>query len=742
MSPTFELSPAVEEALPSRTAVLSRMYRGLHGSMNLAGDAARLSVINPVGTRVAHPLLSRMLLADPSVSAILPSAHAPIALGLAEHAPFLVARSGLLMLPPILLGNGGALAAAARWGLEADHLLGSRSLPRQLVTGALVATLRHGAALLRQLSQNERTLVLDLLPDRVAAALADTTEPRVTPELLRWQASRVEVLGDDFEVTERSLDPASLGELSLPAECLLVAGGDSRLIIDPATGLNRYGTVPRPRPEAVHFSSSTASSISDYGFMLCDMLRRDLALAALHDGISPEALRCQAIDAMIAQLLALLALDPSEADIVLAPSGSDTELLAVMLALAAADRPLTNILIAPEETGRAVALAGSGRFFDDIAGSGASVRKGQEAWPSRSIEVKQVAIRSPDGEPRAIAEIEVELRYIVRAALAQGRGVLLHVLACSKTGLKAPSADCVTEIVAMAPEQIDVVVDACQMRTPFEEIAGWARLGWMTQLSGSKFFTGPPFSGALTLPPAYRKRAAGVRALLAAAPGVGRPEDWNEWWRARLASPKSSAPASFGPVLRWVPALAEAHLLGALPVPLCRYAFDRFRARLVARLARSAWLTSIEAPDEPTEDGDDRPTDLATRSIVCFTVTVGDGLGERRTLDAQECQRLFEFLNLDLSQRLDPLSPAQRITAAQCAHIGQPVTLFIGEDRRELSILRLVVGARFFTIVGYAGMGAVEAALELEISDAIRAIDKLELLAGRWRQIADLSSAG
>jgi hypothetical protein len=29
----------------------------------------------------------------------------------------------------------------------------------------------------------------------------------------------------------------------------------------------------------------------------------------------------------------------------------------------------------------------------------------------------------------------------------------------------------------MAPDQIDVVVDACQMRTPFEEIAGWARLG-------------------------------------------------------------------------------------------------------------------------------------------------------------------------------------------------------------------------------------------------------------------------
>ncbi|MGA8380343.1 MAG: hypothetical protein WB710_04345, partial [Stellaceae bacterium] len=68
-------------------------------------------------------------------------------------------------------------------------------------------------------------------------------------------------------------------------------------------------------------------------------------------------------------------------------------------------------------------------------------------------------------------------------------------------------------------------------------------------------------------------------------------------------------------------------------------------------------------------------------------------------------------------------------------HIGQPVTLAIGADRRELSILRLVVGARFFTIVGYAGAGAVEAALESEISDAIRAIEKLELVAMRWPEI-------
>jgi hypothetical protein len=287
------------------------------------------------------------------------------------------------------------------------------------------------------------------------------------------------------------------------------------------------------------------------------MLRHDLLQTAIDDAVPLDALRRRLTDGVIDQLMALLAVEPSAADVALAPSGSDTELLAVMLAAAAADEPLTNVLIAPEETGRAVALAGGGRYFDELAGSGAPVRKGQGAWPDRSIEVRQVAIRAGDGRPREIPEIEAELRSLVTPALAQGHRILLHVLACSKTGLSAPSTTDVVELVAMAPDRIDVVVDACQMRTPFEQIADWIKRGWMVQLSGSKFFTGPPFSGALTIPLHYRERASGVRGLLAAAPGVGRPEDWNAWWRPRLMPSALSSPPSFGFLFRWLPALAR-----------------------------------------------------------------------------------------------------------------------------------------------------------------------------------------
>jgi len=43
-----------------------------------------------------------------------------------------------------------------------------------------------------------------------------------------------------------------------------------------------------------------------------------------------------------------------------------------------------------------------------------------------------------------------------------------------------------------------------------------------------------------------------------------------------------------------------------------------------------------------------------------------------------------------------------------------------------------VIGMRFFNIIAHAGPGGVAAALESEISDLIRAIDKLEILAENW----------
>ncbi|HSM41990.1 MAG TPA: hypothetical protein VK862_14650, partial [Afifellaceae bacterium] len=492
-----------------------------------------------------------------------------------------------------------------------------------------------------------------------------------------------------------------------------------------------YGVPPRPRPEAIHFSSSTASAVSDYGFSHCERLRKDLLASLVRGEADETGLRRRAIDATGQTLCAILGMSPKGADAVITPSGTDAELQAVMIALAGAGgRPLTNILIAPEETGRGVKLAASGRYFDDIAATGAPVGKGMAAWPDLDIHVEELAIRDADATPRPSDAIDTELVRRGRQALERGHHVLVHVLAGSKTGLTAPSHECVETLVEQAPDRVDVVVDACQMRSDLHALGGLVDRGWMVQISGSKFLTGPPFSGALMIPTEMRRRIEGVGRLLAQAPGTGRAEDWTSWWATRLPVSADPGPPGFGSVMRWFPAVLEAQLLAEIPEKLRRWAFERFRSVIIARLAESRWLRPIDL-DSP---GSGRTSDTFSRlSIVSFEVLARRGEGKHTPLDEASCRSIFELLNVDSSRWIEPLATDEVSLARQPAHIGQPVALATAHGPR--TVLRMVLGARFFTFVGFARPSGVEAALESEISDALRAIAKLELLASRWAQV-------
>jgi hypothetical protein len=168
-----------------------------------------------------------------------------------------------------------------------------------------------------------------------------------------------------------------------------------------------------------------------------------------------------------------------------------------------------------------------------------------------------------------------------------------------------------------------------------------------------------------------------------------------------------------------------------IPTELINYSFDRFRTALNDRLDKSQWLVRMdERYGEVCPDGGD--LNLANSSIICFSVKVLHSESGEHLLDQEECRKIFHLLNLDLSGELGELSLADRARARLQAHIGQPVFLESKDGREGLAILRMVLGARFFSIVAFAGPGSVEAALESEISDAIWALEKLELLAQKW----------
>ena len=643
----------------------------------LLGKACEERWFQPLEAVVPHRGLRRLLSRDPALEALLAVSPVAFAADAQLDRAYAIGPGPLVRLSQRLLSAPRALVVAARIAIE-DTLSAERSDDHQLAL--------HAAHLMRSLTPPERDLLVGL------------------PNSASDEDRRDE-------------------ELAWPLEGILAAGGDGRLVVHAETGMNRYGTTPRPRPEAVQFSSSTASSISEAAFWFCELIRSKLC-GEWQQGASPQGLRDGLALAVQEEILRLLGLTSDSADAVLCASGTDSELIAVMLALPASDAPLTNILIAPEESGRGVLIAGEGRFFDSSTQTGDYVTKSAPVWAGKQIETALVTIREEDGRDRPMTAVADEVRRIAQAALAQGRHVLLHQLLGSKTGLTAPDFDSIADVVALAPDRIDVVVDACQMRVAPKFLGDLVRRGWMVQVSGSKAYTGPPFSGAIVLPAALRARRDGVGALMAAAPAVTERSDWPAAWRPAL--PGTPNPSSFGPLMRWLAAIVEAELLEALPLNACRIAYERFGKVLEQRIWQSDVLIPLDGRDNALADRGETALNLAGRSIISFAVARpgGESKGSYGLLSMDACQRVFELLNRDVSEGTEDLSESQRELLAMPAHIGQPVAL----RPNAPSVLRLVIGARFFTIVGFAARGSEEAALLAEITDAVRAIDKLELL--------------
>lgn len=714
------LAAAADRIPLSRLDALAALLERLGPSSTTPEPWGRL-----VETVVPQPDLRAALTADASLAALLPGFRGTLQWDAAARGVS-VGRDAVVGLLPALRRDLPALAAAARLGLELAELYGVPSSARARRMAAVLAYARGLPAI-------DDPALTAVLPATIVAALAKQPA-RVVPD--RQAAEALVALLVDRGMPAVPAAPAPIDPLDVPLatplELVLAEAGDARLQVDPVRGLNRYGTAPRPRPEAIHFSSSTASSVSDYGFLLSDEIRRRL-LRRSAEAVGP--VWSQLADRVRKEIAGFLGLAAGEADVVLAASGTDTELLAVLLALAAApNRRTLNILIAPEETGRGVVLAGEGRYFDDTTATGVAVTKGAAVWPDRDIGICCLPVRDVRGRVRSTEAIVADLRDEVGAALARGDRVLAHVLLSSKTGISAPPLEVVDALRRGHEDEVDVVVDACQLRVTPSLLGALVRRGWMVQITGSKFLTGPAFSGALIVPAAMRARREAASRLLADAPGVGGDEDWPADWR--MADGRATAaPRSYGVLFRWIAALGEATLVSALPRSLCRHAFQRFRSELHERLEASPVLVPMPTPDRHLTDLGEEAAGLAARSIICFSPTVELASGGRRRASLEECQLLFEYLNNDASGLIALADPGEQALARRAMHIGQPVALR-GDSAEAPVVLRLVVGARFFTIVGFPVDGDVEAALRGEIHDAIAAIDKLELLVKHLPELA------
>jgi hypothetical protein len=479
-------------------------------------------------------------------------------------------------------------------------------------------------------------------------------------------------------------------------ESLLTSGGDERLAIDAGTGRNRYGSPRGTASDEVWFSSSTATAISPRGYKA--------ALAAYRSNIAGGDARLVSawFGSLRERLLTQFGVPGSE--IVLSASGTELELVALCLARNILPGALTNVVIAPGETGRGVMLAASGRHFlgsapfrDKVECAGLL-----EGFDTLETLTAKVEIRDEMGVPLSPDSIDRDAIRTVEDGIARGRSVLIHVLDCSKTNLGGLRRTTASALMARHAARVLVVVDACQLRCSPEQIRADLRAGFMVMISGSKFGAGPPFAAALLLPPSllgqlcYLDLPPGLLAYTAA-------EDWPNALRAKVAGPFAAA-GNVGAGLRWEAALAELERLFAMPI--------QFRDAVSEAFARAVEKHVLDNDHLALVDRDPAGGGQSNRTIFPI-VTVASGTV---LLAAEDVYRALR------QPRADDCSPA---TGKRVFHVGQPVSV------GPRSALRVCLSAS--QIVDVAELLANGQAFEAAIAPLMADIDGLFF---KWARVA------
>jgi len=514
----------------------------------------------------------------------------------------------------------------------------------------------------------------------------------------------------DLEAPRFPAFNGGLRDLFSTLDDLLTCGGDPRLMLDPVSRLNDYGCGPSPLPQVLSFSSSTASTISERAYERAGLAREQLMRSAIAVGLE-EALEMRTED-MREELKAHLALPEAEAEIIFSPSGTDSQLHALFLARALLGARLLTVIVGSDQTGNGTAFTARGRHFSRFTAGGVTVRKDTPIGGLAGDCIMLPLAGACGLKLRADADLAV--LDAIEAAVAGGARVLLQVMDASKFGWRAPSQACLDEIARRWPEEVLIVVDACQMRLGRRRLRALLGRGHMVIVTGSKFFGGPAFSGALLVPSPLARRLEGDAEQM--APGIldyANRSDWPTAW-SRLRSCFQGR-TNLGQWLRWEAALEEIDGYYHLPDAYRARALQDYRTGIESLIALSPSLRLVDGGPAAVED-----EEFSEATVFPFTLH-RDG----RERSAHECRLLYHALAEDLSGVIDGSDAEREIVARRCV-VGQPVR--IDRLKAPTAALRLCVGARLVTETWSADAKVARKNLQRELDRIAETITKLELL--------------
>lgn len=462
---------------------------------------------------------------------------------------------------------------------------------------------------------------------------------------------------------------------------LLSSGGDERLTVDPVTAANVYGCTPFPNQMSIECASSTATSISVRSFAHAEgkwlQLNEESSVCEIEDVFDSYN---ENIRQSLCRLFALEWLNPQ---IVLSPSGTDSALHSAYVANVLLGSETVSIIVGADETGRGLPLAASFRHFGSHSALGFKVDKGRPLGGLDCLP-DQVAInfRDETGSPRGCDAIDAAVINAVRAIAAAGQRAIIYAMDCSKTGLSGPSFACLDYIADRWPHSALIVVDACQARLSLHRLHTYLEHNFLVLLTGSKFFTGPPFSGVLFIPDRYASALAEVRRVPAGLRQYTARWSWPLSWRSIRGA--LSPQMNFGEWLRWEAALEEMRAYFKTPVDFRLFAFDAFENRIRKKLLSDRILRDACVRD--TYPGVKTGRDTQSKTILPFFLCP-----QGQPLSYANCTEIYRRLNSGYNQTMP-----HNLVGHGSLRLGQPVA--IADDHGGQSgVLRVSLSARMIS---------------------------------------------
>jgi hypothetical protein len=394
-------------------------------------------------------------------------------------------------------------------------------------------------------------------------------------------------------------------ELEEEATRLMTTGGDARILLDPATGLNRYFSAPRPGG-VLAFASSTANDISADAF--AHVVDR-LDSLGLDPGGTAYA---EELERMRGRIRAAYDV-PGDVAIVFAPSGTDLEYVALACTAGKAGAGTHNILLGADEVGSGCIYSAHGQYFAESTALGVATVPGAPVpgLGATHVEMIDIPVRDPNGRARPSAEITARMEEAIAAAEGAGRHALVHVVHGSKTGLILPSLDDIDMLKARHGEAISFVVDACQARITSPAIADYLARNAILFVTGSKFMGGPPFSGFALVPAAFQQAAVPLPEGLAT---IFRRAEWPAGWPGAEILPDTANP---GLLLRLEASLFELERFKLLSLEAVTRVVLAFHAAVRSEIIERTPAHRV-APYPPGDkvEADTHPIEMRTLSTL------------------------------------------------------------------------------------------------------------------------------